>query len=139
MFNHTPPNICPRDLPGFCCSDKSGSEGGVFILQGAIMSKWETYDNGNPQPKTEGCYAIYLVPFNTKTLGYRFDKPKLVYIGTAKDLRKRLDNHPVRCRFGRPYHMRTTKIRLICGKDRFDLEKKLIKRLKPILNKAHNG
>jgi len=81
-------------------------------------------------PMYPGCYAIYLHNMVT-------DRWRLIYIGTASNLFNRLCNHNIYNRkFKFPYET-MVKVKVVNG-GRFKLEKKLIKRLKPILNKTYN-
>jgi len=90
---------------------------------------WHEQDMCEPR-HLPGLYAIYIV-------NVLIDRWRLVYIGTAKWLDKRLNSsHEIyNRRLRSPYEL-YYKLRYI--KDgRLELEKKLIQRIKPILNKQH--
>ena len=94
-----------------------------------VKSSWGEIDWLVPQ--YPGCYAMYIHNMVTKRM-------KLIYIGTASNLCNRLCNHPVFDRkLSFPYET-LAKIKII-NNGRLELEKKLIKRLKPRLNKTYNG
>ena len=84
-------------------------------------------------PDAPGCYAIYLA--NIKT-----HKWELFYIGTAKNLERRLKKHAVvrvlRCLSDLP-NLVAIKCKIIEDSSvRLETERKLIKRLRPQVNYA---
>ncbi len=84
-------------------------------------------------PIYSGCYAIYL-------LDHIEHSKKLLYIGTAQNLKQRLSSHEILRTldyFRSPNEIPYIKIKLISNKEtRMLTEKKLINRLLPPLNKV---
>ena len=96
--------------------------------------RWQDTNDGGfhiDPPKAPGCYAVYFIPEEN------LRRRKLVYIGMAHNLFKRLaKNHSVLGRFKNTNHLRACKIRPTKNIDvAFYLERKLIARLNPPLNK----
>jgi excinuclease UvrABC nuclease subunit len=98
------------------------------------MSNWHqcfTYDPSPycfQAPNKPGVYAIFL-------LNYRKWRKRLLYIGSSSNLRKRLTrHHPLLCRDTKlPY------LTIAFARETNEyslLEKKLIKKLQPILNRT---
>ena len=91
---------------------------------------WHHFDIFEPY-QLPGLYAIYME--NIITERYR-----LIYIGTATNLERRLNkNHDIFSRKIKIPYQLILKLKYI-KENRLKTEKKLIKRLKPILNKTYN-
>jgi len=106
------------------------------------MGRWhQTFDYGrfDPPEKRPGCYAIYAGNYSFLERPTKIRK-KLIYIGTAINLYGRLKRHNIRVRRTDSWFLKSVKIRYVDDiNERFALERALIKKLKPFLNKAHNG
>jgi len=91
------------------------------------MPKWKIADRWlQNYPTQPGCYAIYLLsPFRFRS--------RLIYIGTASNLKKRILTHSITARVDFWY----AKCKPIKGEKRFKLEKNMIRKLSPILNKQY--
>jgi len=85
-------------------------------------------------PQLPGNYAIYSLDIFSR-------ERKLLYIGTSYDLKRRLDTHPIYSILKTiltPNEIPIFKIKTISNpEERFSLEKKLISRLNPPLNKIY--
>lgn len=105
------------------------------VTEKHILKEWRTPNTYNtnyaiPDP-VGGVYVIF---------GYRIqDSPaqelECIYVGASKNLYKRYIGHPVR---GIPDFWWCGFFWKQCD-DPFAVEKLLIKKLKPLLNKQHNG
>jgi excinuclease UvrABC nuclease subunit len=115
------------------CAPTRVTLGRAFYLR-LCMSTWHqcfTYDPSpycSDPPNQPGVYIIYLI-------NYILGRRRLVYIGSAKNLRKRLNRHThgiLKRNHIHPY------LPIVFAKETdtyLSLEKRLIKKLKPILNK----
>jgi excinuclease UvrABC nuclease subunit len=87
-------------------------------------------------PALAGCYAIY-------GLNYLTGEKRLIYIGTSKNLQKRIPQHNTNNYLVSDikkgiYEIPLFKIKLISNTNkRLETEQRLIKRLKPFYNKQY--
>jgi predicted GIY-YIG superfamily endonuclease len=102
------------------------------------MATWKTIYS-NDYPEVEGCYAVFLTIRNSTTYLFNIKKCKLVYIGTTNNLKHRMATHKMMKHNPKSKCLKIIKYKQILSNDRKELEIKLIKRLNPFLNKAHNG
>ena len=97
----------------------------------AVFKSWNTSNQFDktyrPVPELSGVYVIFMFNYGSRRM-------RLIYIGSSKNLKKRISTHPILSK-----KVFNTKLYFMVCQDYFGIEKHLIKKHKPILNRTYNA
>lgn len=109
------------------------------LLEAEILNDWPTPNTYDPKfkepPKTAGVYVIYAKRIGVGIEHLITGKDECVYVGSSKNLFERYDKHPVRNKKGFVCYV----FYWLEEPNYYEVEKTMIKILRPALNKQHNG